>query len=473
MTTTVTPTATKNKGSLFFKPASGWWARAWMEFPDETGVPRRKRHVFKLDTFDRDLARRKLTKIMRAYHEGSLEREVRAPATTPATTADYLRAWVDGRKAAGVVMAGDESNWLEKYALPTIGHLALVDVRPLHVRRILADAVQHGLSRESVRKIRGALNRAFGAAWKNEEIPENPVSRVDVPADAPVDDRDRVILTDAELGAFLASGAVPLLFKMLALLARVFGGMRTAEVNRMDWSLVNRDDYSKVSFFRAKAKRGRGGKLQELIVPIELRQHLRAWHESQDKPEAGVVFPVTRGATKGAARSKGTTYAKTLRKYLFLAGVVRHDCAAAADHERRWDIVKGEPRACCPRAKNDPLFFDTTASRRVDFHSFRRAFASALADAGVNEQTAMHLASHADSRVHALYTMRTTKMMVIPASAVPALPSKWIPDGSTSGAALAKTVMISARPDRFERSTDGLEGRCSIQLSYGRVPVAR
>ena len=28
---------------------------------------------------------------------------------------------------------------------------------------------------------------------------------------------------------------------------------------------------------------------------------------------------------------------------------------------------------------------------------------------------------------------------------------------------------FKARPARFERATYGLEGRCSIQLSYGRI----
>jgi hypothetical protein len=75
---------------------------------------------------------------------------------------------------------------------------------------------------------------------------------------------------------------------------------------------------------------------------------------------------------------------------------------------------------------SDPICHDTLTSPRVDFHSFRRAFASSLADAGANEQTAMHLSSHSDSKVHALYTMRTRKMMEIPASSVPSLGPMWI-----------------------------------------------
>jgi integrase-like protein len=71
---------------------------------------------------------------------------------------------------------------------------------------------------------------------------------------------------------------------------------------------------------------------------------------------------------------------------------------------------------------SDPLYFETQATLPVDFHSFRRAFASALAEAGVNVQHAMRLTAHSDPRVHARYVMRTTAMRSIPEAAIPTLP---------------------------------------------------
>jgi len=38
-------------------------------------------------------------------------------------------------------------------------------------------------------------------------------------------------------------------------------------------------------------------------------------------------------------------------------------------------------------------------------------------------QHAMHLTSHSDPRVHALYVMQTDAMRVVPAACVPVLPS--------------------------------------------------
>lgn len=40
----------------------------------------------------------------------------------------------------------------------------------------------------------------------------------------------------------------------------------------------------------------------------------------------------------------------------------------------------------------DPLYFETAVTQPVDFHSFRRGFNTALAEAGINVQTAMALA---------------------------------------------------------------------------------
>jgi hypothetical protein len=98
---------------------------------------------------------------------------------------------------------------------------------------------------------------------------------------------------------------------------------------------------------------------------------------------------------------------------------------------------KGTKLAPSPR---DPLYFETATTLPVDFHSFRRAFSTALAEAGVNVQHAMHLAAHSDPRVHARYVMRTAAMRSVPAAALPALSALAFGDraeGDDSNGALA------------------------------------
>lgn len=65
------------------------------------------------------------------------------------------------------------------------------------------------------------------------------------------------------------------------------------------------------------------------------------------------------------------------------------------------------------------LFEETPHSLPVDFHSFRRAFNTALADAGVNIQTAMRLAGHADAATHMRSVM--SRVRRVPEAALPRL----------------------------------------------------
>jgi|HubBroStandDraft_1064217.scaffolds.fasta_scaffold154025_2 hypothetical protein len=66
----------------------------------------------------------------------------------------------------------------------------------------------------------------------------------------------------------------------------------------------------------------------------------------------------------------------------------------------------------------DPIYSDTPVSRRVDFHSFRRAYNTALAGAGVNVQTAVGLASHYP-KTHMRYVMAAEAARLVPAAALP------------------------------------------------------
>jgi integrase-like protein len=114
----------------------------------------------------------------------------------------------------------------------------------------------------------------------------------------------------------------------------------------------------------------------------------------------------------GRCTSRGVSFADRLRRPLLLAGVKRHPCAQP-------DVRATEKVACCPELASDPVYKETGWSLPVDFHSFRRAFSTGLAEAGVNAQQAMQLAGHADTRAHSLYVMEIEKLTSIPAAALP------------------------------------------------------
>lgn len=422
-------------GTLVYKRTTGWNARVWVYVKDDaSGAVSEERRWVPLGTHDKELARRKLAKIVAGLASGEIVAEtIEREAKHEETFAEYAKAWGERRKAAGVAMARDEIQYLTAYALPHIGHHKLRELRPMHVRAVLDAAVTSGLQRESVRKVRAIIGRVLDSAWKAEIIAENPVDRVEVPAEAPVDERPRTILSDEQLLVFLRAepsgpnGSKPrkdtarrlLELKTMAVCARVLGGMRSSEVKRWDWTMFDLFDFALVKVQRSKAKRGRTPKVQPFIVPDAMRPILRAWHAENGSPTAGPVFPVTKGERKGEARvERGASFAARLRRELWRAGVRDH----AVHH-------------------------DTPTSRRVDFHSFRRAFATSLAEGNVNEQRARLLSNHGDASVHARYVQQTRAMQTIPEAAVPPIDAL-----AVVGKVTAVTEHSIEEPDR-SRST--------------------
>lgn len=104
------------------------------------------------------------------------------------------------------------------------------------------------------------------------------------------------------------------------------------------------------------------------------------------------------------------SFAGVLRRDLLRAGVVRHDCDGSSFREK-------DPKPC-PSFAADPLYNDTATTQRVDFHSFRRAFNTALAEAGVNVQQGCTWPATRTRRS----TPSTRRMQQIPAAALPQLP---------------------------------------------------
>jgi integrase len=140
---------------------------------------------------------------------------------------------------------------------------------------------------------------------------------------------------------------------------------------------------------RGAPPRARAGRttvaLPDVLVPI-----LRAWWDSHGRPVTGPVFPCRRGARAGQRKGKGISYASALRDALWAARIVRPLPGferAASDAERR--------KLCLIQSGSSQL-------RPLDFHSFRRAYNTALADANVNVQTAMRLAGHRNASTHML-----------------------------------------------------------------------
>jgi integrase len=151
-------------------------------------------------------------------------------------------------------------------------------------------------SRQSVLHLRATILRMLEAAWREELIKENPAKRTQVP-EMDEEHLPRAVLTDAEIGQLVAHPDVNAEIKLLVLLGRCIGGLRTGDLNRLDWQNFS-PDFEVCTVVRRKTRKKRPAPIA-LEVPAVVRPFLDAWWRAAGCPAAGVVFPARRGARAG------------------------------------------------------------------------------------------------------------------------------------------------------------------------------
>src|SRR5882724_3791946 len=106
--------------------------------------------------------------------------------------------------------------------------------------------------------------------------------------------------------------------KLLLLLSRTIGGMRTGDLNRLQWTAFG-PDFSTCTYTRRKTRKKKPGPVT-LLVPAPVRPFIKAWWNAGKEPETGPVFPARRGARAGQEKlSSKQSYALRLRTNLRIA----------------------------------------------------------------------------------------------------------------------------------------------------------
>jgi integrase len=264
-------------------------------------------------------------------------------------------------------------------------------IRPAPRKHRKAKGPPPRYSRQSLVHIRAVLVRVMGDAMRDELIDVNRAALSTVPDSAPRDGRPRAVLLDDEIAALLACPSVDVEIKMLVLVSRTVGGLRAGDLNALDWQAFG-PGFATLTFIRSKTKKKRPMP-ETHEVPADARTWLEAWHTAHGSPEAGAVFPVRRGPRAGATKAEASHgYARKLRKALLKAGITRPEL-----HRK-----------------------DLPTTRRVDFHSTRRAYATAVGDHAQALEAAA-LIGHASPVMTMGYQDRT-RVRVLPGAAVPVLP---------------------------------------------------
>lgn len=425
-------------GTLIYTKAKGWCARVPVIVGYVDGKPVRDKKWYELGRVvdgvyvplhgSKTLAKRKLASIVAADRAGKTPTQ--AEVSAPETTADAIDRIVRQQGVDGLKTWNERLARLNRYAVPHLGHTTIDKLRPSHVNEMLEAAKKAGLARQSVVHLRNDLLGVFGALWRAEVIAENPVEKSELPKKLKRDKRKRVVPLDAEFAHFMACPDVSEELHLKALTSRCLGGQRTSDLHAWDWSHVDTKTFVSAKVYRPKTddEEGASAELEEIVIPDELRNPLIAWWTRWKRPgddggpTSGPVFPVMHGKHAGERQGK-RSHARELRAAFWAAGVHRplpgfEEALAAmyaAEERLRRLSDKGEGRPAYRAALQalsaatdaaqalDAIQTDTPKTRRLDFHSLRRSYNTALAAAGVNIQTAMALAGHRNEKTHMRY----------------------------------------------------------------------
>jgi integrase len=390
-------------GQLIWRK-SGWYARVRTNVEGE-----RIRVCRALGTQNKAVAKRRLEKLLAADNPKAED------IARPETFSEAAERVYAAKLAVRPDWSKEGLSWLRRYAVPTIGAMPASAVKPSDVHEVLMHCRSEQLSLASTRHVRQHMANVFRQLRAEGEIVASPTDDAVMPDFATTVVRERAVLTDSELAVYLAwenpeerfQGAVRER-QTMACVARMFGGLRTGDLHALRWDAFETEAGA---FTWGYAPRQKTRRPQLLEVPAMLRPMLRDHWERAGRPTEGLVFPVRKAGKRGqrvGLQRLGVSHASAFRRDLeraFLAATERGDESAPAKGSARWR----------------ELFTETEYTLPVDFHSWRRAFAQALADADLNAQRSMALTGHASLAAHARYLRSAGKLQKLPEAALPAL----------------------------------------------------
>jgi integrase len=372
-------------GQLIWR-SKGWSARYW-KLKDGEEI----RVCEPLGTENKQAARAKMIRLLTS----DADPEPTGPIESFKTSSKRI---VDIQRQEGLVSWKDRLQRLENYCYPEFGQKLVTRVTASDIKNGVLRGLAEGKAKMTLRQIKIDCSTIFKTLLEEGLVKGNPARDVSIPANAKQDTRPRCILTDEEIGIFMASPEIKdLELKTLAASSRIIGGQRTSDLHDWDWADIDTRDWLYAWVSRPKTDTKDKHEIPESIIPV-----LKAWWLKHGRPRKGPVFPVRRGKTVGKKKSKNITYARKLRDALWAAGIVRPLPGyeeATTDKERR---------ALCL------LQVGSRNERPVDFHSFRRAYSTALAEANVPLQKAMRLAGHRSPATHMKYIDRVKTLSAPP-----------------------------------------------------------
>jgi len=153
-----------------------------------------------------------------------------------ATVAEYLGVWLSDNIKPN--LAENTFNLYSyicnKYIIPALGNIVLVDLKPQHVQRLYAEKKASGLSNRTVQLIHVVLHKALKNAVKLGLLSRN----VDEAVDSPKNNRHEMhVMSETDLHIFLELARSTEYYSLFY--ALLFTGMRRNEALALRWQDVD------------------------------------------------------------------------------------------------------------------------------------------------------------------------------------------------------------------------------------------
>ena len=286
------------------------------------------------------------------------------PRLTPYTIGSWLDEWLENRKAT--VRGRTLTKYKQVFGdfLKSLGPRSSARLDSVSSADFIGfrdSLLKGGRSPQTVNQlVRRVLAAPFNLAWKEGLLPRNPLASISA---IPSEHTEKGVFTPEEISALLEVSPVDW---RGVILAGYYVGARLQDLANLRWENVELERHL-IKFTAQKTRKS-------LTVPIhpELEEHLLSLPTSDESKAP--LFPTLVGKSTGGATGLSMTFKKLMKQAGIRAGLAREG--------------KGEGHSVSLRS----------------FHSLRHSFNSAMANAGVNQETRRKLTGHASDAMNDNYT---------------------------------------------------------------------